>query len=94
MPLSTALYVFIFQVSQGGLGYPVPVTMLTQELGTYLTRCQAHEDVPRQFIEQELEEAKELCHGQCSSFLELQTEVELWELDKLIANKWTKWVSA
>ncbi len=89
LPLSTASDVFIFPVSQGGLGYPVPVTILTQELGAYLTRCQAHEDVTRQFTKQELEEAKELC--QCSSFRELQTEVELWEWDKLVANKWTRW---
>ena len=71
LPLSTASDVFIFPVSQGGLGYPVPVTILTQELGTYLTltRCQAHEDVTRQFTKQELEEVKELC--QYSSFREL-----------------------
>jgi hypothetical protein len=71
LPLSTASDVFIFPVSQGGLGYPVPVTILTQELGTYLTltRCQAHEDVTRQFAKQELEEVKELC--QYSSFREL-----------------------
>jgi hypothetical protein len=52
LPLSSASDVFIFLVSQGGLGYPVPVTILTQELGTYLTRCQAHEDVTRQFTKQ------------------------------------------
>ena len=42
LPLSTASDVFIFPVSQGGLGYPVPITILTQELFAYHIRRAPH----------------------------------------------------
>ena len=67
---------FIVPETHAGLGYPVPITIMAQELGSHLRRCMAHEDVANQFTEQELEDAKQ--KWSCNSFQELQEEAEVW----------------
>jgi hypothetical protein len=53
----------------------------------------AHEDVAKQFTEQELQEAKQ--KWWCNSFhwQELQEEAEVWGWDDMVGNKsqWARW---
>ena len=59
-----------------------------QELCRHLQRCLKHEDVAQQLTLRDLNLACE--HWACNSLRELTEEMEMWEWDSALDNKWAR----
>jgi hypothetical protein len=71
-----------------GMEYLRPVGVMPQELCRHLQRCIKHEDVARQLTLRDLSLACE--QWACESLRELTEEMEMWDWDSTLDNKWAR----